>query len=85
MECVDLGGDGEAGYFASFRTVCVVHTLRGSFKGKRPSSAEAGGFVADPDGPEKGPSSFLLQTITCLWASLLWPKRKMLSLSVTYF
>lgn len=54
-------------------------------KEREPSSAEAGGFVADPDGPEKGPSSFLLQAITCLRASLLWPKRKMLSLSVTYF
>lgn len=54
-------------------------------KEREPSAAEAGGFVADPDSPEKGPSSFLLQMITCLWASLLWPKRKMLSLSVTYF
>lgn len=40
--------------------------------------------MVDPDGPKKGPSSFLLQVITGLWTSLLWPEGKMLSLSVTY-
>lgn len=37
---------------------------------------EADGFVVDPDSPKKGPSGFLLQMITCLWASLLGQKGK---------